>query len=107
MLNGYPSTLCAVLALFSVQEFWLLLFYQCPREIPPLQTVSVHHNTCFVSAGLHKINTFNLHTNRSFLALDGGAVESQCRHIVDLPLDVEDTLIVSLSRLGLWQVLCS
>ncbi len=44
-------------------------------------------------------------THRCFLALDGGAVEAQGGHTVGLPLDVEDALIVPLSRLRLGQVL--
>lgn len=37
--------------------------------------------------------------------MDGGAVEAQRRHVVGLPLDVEDTLVVSLARLRLREVL--
>lgn len=44
---------------------------------------------------------------RCFLALDGSAVEAQGRHIVGLPLDVEDTLVVPLSWLWLREVLGS
>lgn len=47
----------------------------------------------------------SLHTNRCFLALDGAAVEAQRRNTVGLSLNVENTLVVPLSRLGLGQVL--
>lgn len=42
---------------------------------------------------------------RCFLTLDGGAVEAQGRHVVGFPLDVEDTLVVPLSRLRLRKIL--
>lgn len=42
---------------------------------------------------------------RGLLALYAGAVEPQSRDAVCAPLDVEDTFIVPLSRLGLGQVL--
>lgn len=44
---------------------------------------------------------------RGFLTLDGGAVEAEGRHVVGVALDVKDTLVVSLSRLGLGEVLGS
>lgn len=44
---------------------------------------------------------------RCFLTLDGGAVEAEGRHVVRLALDVEDALVVPLSRLGLGEVLGS
>lgn len=42
---------------------------------------------------------------RRFLTLYAGAVEPQSRDTVCAALDVEDALVVLLSRLGLWQVL--
>lgn len=44
---------------------------------------------------------------RCFLTLDGGAVEAEGGHVVRLALDVEDALVVPLSRLGLGEVLGS
>lgn len=69
-------------------------------------------NTCCVSPPLAELKE-PLHiprmlpdaTHRCFLALDGRAVEAQSGNAVGLPLDVEDALVVPLSRLRLRQVL--
>lgn len=51
-------------------------------------------------------NVFKCHpTYRTVLALHARAVESEGGDTVADPLDVKDTLVASLARLGLWQVL--
>jgi len=70
------------------------------------------HNFLF----MHALCTNQLHptwlsltnyylTYRAVLALYAGAVESEGGDTMADPLDVEDTFIASLARLGLWQVL--
>lgn len=44
---------------------------------------------------------------RCLLTLDGGAVEAEGRHVLGVALDVKDTLVVPLPRLGLGEVLGS
>lgn len=52
---------------------------------------------------LHKLGKRDP-TYRAVLALHAGAVKAQgCDSVADT-LDVEDTLVASLARLGLWQV---
>lgn len=43
-------------------------------------------------------------SHRSVLALNTGAVETDRRNALDLPLDIKDALIVLLTRLRLGQV---
>lgn len=55
----------------------------------------------------HRVKEEGRGSYRCFLTLDGGAVEAKGGHIVGVALDVKDTLVVPLSRLGLGEVLGS
>lgn len=60
----------------------------------------MHHLLHLISHNLGKRHP----TYRAVLALHAGAVETEGGNSVADPLDVEDTLVASLARLGLGQV---